>query len=123
MKLQWKKGDMVAVLLVLLLALGVFLAFLPSGQEKGASAQIYLDGKLVKTVSLTQDQEFSVDGDYRNTITVKNGRIAVTHSDCPGKDCVGCGWQSVSGRSLVCLPNRMEIRIVGKATDVDFVVG
>ena len=57
------------------------------------------------------------------TVTVKNGKIAVTHSDCPGKDCVGCGWQSQSGRSLVCLPNRMEIRIVTAKSDVDFVVG
>jgi len=56
-------------------------------------------------------------------VTVKNGKIAVTHSDCPGKDCVGCGWQSQSGRSLVCLPNRMEIRIVTAKSDVDFVVG
>lgn len=123
MKLRFKKGDMVAVLLVLAVALAVFLAFLPGGQKNGASAEIYLDGELVRVVSLDRDQEFVVEGDYRNTVTVKNGKIAVTHSDCPGKDCVGCGWQSQSGRSLVCLPNRMEIRIVTAKSDVDFVVG
>ena len=49
--------------------------------------------------------------------------IAITGSDCPGEDCVHSGWIKASGRSIVCLPNKVEIRIVGQSDDVDFVVG
>ena len=123
MELQLKKGDLVAVLLVLVLAVGVFLAFMPGSQDPGGAAQVYLDGKLIRTVSLDRDQVFFVEGDFCNTVTVKDGKIAVTQTDCPGADCVGCGWMEHSGRSIVCLPNRMEIRIISKTDDVDFVVG
>ena len=39
------------------------------------------------------------------------------------EDCVGCGWSNATGRSIVCLPNGLEIRIVSGQSDVDFVVG
>ena len=78
---------------------------------------------MVRRVSLDTSVEFSVTGDYMNTVTVRDGKIAVTESDCPGGDCVHSGWIGTSGRSIVCLPNRMEIRIVSATGDVDFVVG
>ena len=82
MELQLKKGDLVAVFLVLVLAVGVFLAFMPGSQDPGGAAQVYLDGKLIRTVSLDRDQVFFVEGDFCNTVTVKDGKIAVTQTDC-----------------------------------------
>ena len=69
------------------------------------------------------EQEFTVTGDYTNTITVRDGKIAVTASDCPGHDCVSCGWVEHGGKSIVCLPNGLEIRVLADRGDVDFVVG
>ena len=123
MRLRFQKGDYLAVAVTLLLAAVVFLAFLPRETGDIPMAEIYLDGKLVRRVSLDTSAEFSVTGDYMNTVTVRDGKIAVTESDCPGGDCVHSGWIGTSGRSIVCLPNRMEIRIVSAPGDVDFVVG
>ena len=66
----------------------------------------------------------TVGGLYTNRITVRGGRIAITESSCPGEDCVHSGWIDRPGRSLVCLPNRVEIRLEGPAAedDVDAVV-
>ena len=72
--------------------------------------------------SLTVRDEFTVTGNYNNSVVVRDGRIAVIRSDCPGEDCVGCGWVSTSCKSVVCLPNGLEIRVVADS-DVDFVVG
>ena len=58
-----------------------------------------------------------------NFIAVSDGAIAFTHSNCPGQDCVHSGSIHSTGRSLVCLPNRVEIRVVSGGSDVDFVVG
>lgn len=123
MKLRFQKGDILAIAVVLLLAVTVLLLFLPGEDVSAAYAEIYKDGKLLKTVLLSEDQEFTVTGKYTNTVTVCDGKIAVTQSDCPGGDCISCGWQESSGRSIVCLPNGLEIRVVAKNSDVDFVVG
>ena len=123
MRLRFQKGDYLAVAVTLLLVAVVFLAFLPRETGDTPMAEIYLDGTLVRRVSLDTSAEFSVTGDYMNTVTVRDGKIAVTESDCPGGDCVHSGWIGTSGRSIVCLPNRMEIRIVSAPGDVDFVVG
>lgn len=123
MEKSFKIGDLLAIGAVLLLAVLCFLGFLPKGSEEGSRAQIYQDGELLMTVSLDQDQQFTVEGDYTNIVTVTDGQIAITESDCPGQDCVHSGAVHSSGRSLVCLPNSLEIRVVSGEADVDFVVG
>ena len=123
MRLRFQKGDYLAAAVTLLLAAAVFLAFLPRETGEIPTAQIYLDGVLIREVHLDDTQEFTVTGDYTNTVTVRDGKIAVTASDCPGGDCVHSGWIGTSGRSVVCLPNRMEIRVVSISGEVDFVVG
>lgn len=120
-RLRFRKGDLLAVALVLLAAVLVFLCFLPRGDA--AYAEIYLKGELLHRLPLDRDSEIIIEGEYRNTVTVADGKIAVTASDCPGEDCVGCGWSNATGRSIVCLPNGLEIRIVSGQSDVDFVVG
>ena len=118
----FKLGDLLAIGAVLVLAALCFLAFLPRGEE-ASCAQIYQGGELIMTVSLDTAQEFPVEGDYCNIITVRDGEIAITDSDCPGQDCVHSGSVDSPGRSLVCLPNALEIRVVSGQSDVDFVVG
>ena len=122
-KLHFCKGDYLAIGIVLLLAAAVILGFLPTQNAPAAYAQVYLNGKLHKTVPLDQDATFAVTDQYTNEITVKNGTIAFVDSDCPGQDCVHSGSIHTTGRSLVCLPNRVEIRVIAQADDVDFVVG
>jgi len=120
MQLRFTKWDGLVMAGILLLAVFLFVLFLPKGGG-GAYAEIYQDGKLVKTVLLAQEQVFTVEGKYTNTVTVRDGKIAVTASDCPGEDCVSCGWLDGSGRSIVCLPNGLEIRVTADS-GVDLVV-
>lgn len=104
-----------AVLIVLCLAAAMPLFF---GRE-ASHAEIYSNGKLVKTVSLAIDQEFTVDN--HNTVTVRGGRIAVTWADCPDGYCVARGFCS-SGGDIVCLPNRLVISFTGEQ-EIDGVAG
>ena len=122
-KLRFRKGDFMAISLVVLLAIAVFLCFLPRNKGTASSAEVYLNGKLIKTVDLTVDQTFTVSDRYTNEITVKDGQIYVSQADCPGEDCVHSGRIDTLGRVLVCLPNGLEIRVTQAKADVDFVVG
>ena len=123
MGLKPRKGDLLAVILVIALAVGlsVFLGLRVRGLSH-THVEIYQNGTLVRELSLDTDQTFDLSGDYVNTVTVEDGKIAITSSTCPGSDCVHSGWISSPGRSVVCLPNRVEIRITG-SSEVDFVVG
>ena len=122
-KLRFGKGDWLAMGLVVLLAVLVGICYLPRKASQAPQAQIYLNGQLIKTVALNEDQVFTVSGSHTNEITVAGGKISVTRSDCPGGDCMHSGSIGSAGRVIVCLPNALEIRIVSGNTDVDFVVG
>ena len=121
--LRFHKGDLLAIALVVILAVSVAVCFLPKNTAAPVQAEIYQDGNLLKTVSLEEETSFVVTGKYTNTITGEDGRIAITASDCPGDDCVHSGGIHTTGRSIVCLPNGVEVRVVNAASDVDFVVG
>ena len=77
----------------------------------------------MKTLSLEEETSFEIGGKYTNVITVSGGPIPITASDCPGEDCVHSGAIKATGRSIVCLPNELEVRVISGASDVDFVVG
>ena len=123
MGLHFRKWDMVAIALVVLMAALIFALFIPGQNPSATYAELYQDGKLLQKVSLDKAQELVITGKYTNIITVCDGKIAVTQSNCPGEDCVSCGWLGSGGRSIVCLPNGLEIRVVAENSDVDFVVG
>ena len=122
MKLEFCKGDFLAIGIVAVIAILVSILFWTNvGDEEGTMVSIYQDGALMKEISLSSDTEIVIEGVYENVVTVKDGKVAITKSDCPGTDCVHSGWIHESGRSIVCLPNRVELRIEG-TSEVDFVV-
>ena len=122
-KLTFRKGDLLAIVFVLVLAAAVALFFAPGrGTAENAMVQIFRDGKLMQELSLESDQSILITGEYENTVVILDGRACIAQSTCPGEDCVHSGWISSPGRSVVCLPNRVEIRITG-SSEVDFVVG
>lgn len=123
LRLNFGRGDILAIALVALLALSVALCFMPGKTgDEDAVIQIFQDGRLIREIPLDEDTSLEIGGDYSNIITVQNQRVSFSDSDCPGQDCMHSGWISDAGRSIVCLPNRVEVRISG-SSDIDFVVG
>ena len=119
----FRRGDLLAIALVAILALAVFAAFLPrDSAPENAVVQILQDSQPVRELPLDTDIQIEISGEYTNIIRIEGGRVSIAASDCPGEDCVHSGWISDPGRSIVCLPNRVEVRIAG-TSDVDFVVG
>ena len=122
-KLFFRKGDWIAVLLVVALALGVGIVFRPRESDREASVvQIYQEGKLLRELPLSTEETLVITGKYKNTVEIRDNAVSITHSTCPGEDCVHSGEIRKAGRSLVCLPNGLEVRITGSG-DIDFVVG
>ena len=119
-RLAFRKGDGVAIGAVILTALALLAFFLASsGNEEAKSVRIYRNGEMIREMPLTENGEYLVTGIYENRIEIRDGKVAITRSSCPGEDCVHSGWISQTGRSIVCLPNRVEVRIEGSAADDD----
>lgn len=84
-----------------------------SGPRKGPVGRNLVRRRFGARVSLAQDQSFTVDSPYgSNTVTIQNGAIAVTQSDCPGGDCIQTGW-AAGGQPIVCLPHRLVVQFSG----------
>ena len=112
------------IILLSTLLLGSLLACIPLLSSKPAGrAKITSDGQVVSIVDLKVDQEFTVEssGGGSNTITVKNGAIAVTAAECPDHYCMKRGFCD-GGTQIVCLPNRLVISFLDES-EVDFVAG
>ena len=123
--LTFRRGDAVAIAAVILFAAILLLFFLPSTNEENSKkvVRIYMDGSLVHEMPLERNGEFQVSGQYINRILIRDGKVAITESSCPGEDCVHSGWINQKGRSIVCLPNRTEVRVEGGSVqEVDAVV-
>lgn len=106
---------------VLALCTGLSLWLLLPGED-AARAEIWSDGELLYVLDLATEQSLTVSSDYgANTVTVRDGAIAVTEADCPDRYCMDRGFCS-GGSQIICLPNRLVIRFVGEQA-VDGVAG
>jgi len=123
-KLTFCKGDVVVIFACMMLAVLIGVLFVrTTGTDKGENVVIYQDGNKIQEISLHENTEILIENSYTNKIMVKDEKVAIVESDCPGMDCVHSGWIGGKGRSLVCLPNRVEIRIEGEMeSEVDFIV-
>lgn len=113
MKKLVTKKDFILVLIVLVVGFAGLI--LVNSADKGKTATIKVDGKVVETLSLNEDTQTQFNG---VVVVVKNGEIYVTQSTCTDKVCVRSGKASKAGEGIICAPNRVSIEIDGKNTDL-----
>lgn len=105
-----KRADVLLVSIVLIAALA-FLAPRWFSDDKGGPgknlvANIMVDGKLFKTVQLTEEDqtvEVRTDRGY-NILKVHDYGIEMYDADCPDKVCLGFGFITLPKQTIVCLP-------------------
>lgn len=84
-------------------------------RQDAAAVQVYSQGKLLHTLPLCTDTTLTVETDQgSNTVTVKDGKVAVTAASCPDHHCMNRGFCS-SGTQIVCLPNRLVLQFTTDA--------
>ena len=113
-----KKRDIFILLAIFILCIS-FLIF-PTLLKSGKTAEISVDGKIVKTVYLNKNSTFEMDG---FSINIKDGAICVLNSPCHNKICVHTGYISKPSQTIVCLPKRLIIKIKGEDKKTDLSVG
>ncbi len=103
--------------LVVLLAVVVGCSFLlPLRQGLGAQVLVSSAGRTVFVADLDQDQQVDLRGPLGITrLQVQAGSVRVINSPCRQKICIGLGEARYRGDLLACVPNRLVVRIAGRA--------
>ncbi len=69
---------------------------------------------------LSKDRTLEVKGAIGACkIEIQKGRVRIVESACDHKICVKKGWTYRTGDSIVCLPNRVRVLIVGNQRKID----
>ncbi len=82
----------------------------------GTTAVVTLDGREVCRVDLATLTEgytvsYTGEGGITNVVEFAPGGVRVREADCPDQVCVRQGWIKTGVAPIVCLPNRLTIKI------------
>ena len=117
MKQYIRKADIILFIVLVALGLAASAALSMSRVDAGDGAKVIIEsgGELYATYSLHEDRTLKVPApnsdDAYNVVEIKDGKVSVTEATCKNQVCVRHGEISISGESIVCLPNRLVVRI------------
>lgn len=115
-----RKNLIWAAVFAAVIAACLIFIFLTGGKSGENSAEIYEDGKLVKTIAdLDPEEEYSFEIKTKNgtnTVSVGGGSIWVSSADCSNQTCVHAGKISLAGQTVICAPHKLVIRVVGETS-------
>ena len=134
MKQYIRKADIILFIVLIVTGLAASAALSMSRADAGDGAKVIIEsgGNLYATYSLHEDRVLVVPAlkqnrtdapapdtddaasaqyDYYNVVEIKDGKVSVTEASCKNQVCVRHGAISRSGESIVCLPNRLVVRI------------
>ena len=121
MKQYIKKADI--ILLIVLVVVGLAsTAYVAVSRSGGDTVIIEQNGDLYGKYSLFEDRTVTIEGEHcENIVKIANGSVIMSESTCKNQVCVRHGAISSTGESIICLPNRVVVRIEGKGGGYDAV--
>jgi len=112
------KNDIKLVLFLILLIL-VFFLIKNINDDKEKVAKVYYNDELIKTISLNEDGEYTVLGDNGEVvIEVSDNKIRVVEETSKNNLCSKQGYADI----IVCLPNKIVIKVENDDNELDGVV-
>lgn len=109
-----------------LLMIGVLCAFFfQFRMPYGTVAQIYLGDELIEQIDLNAvSAPYTIQVGEGNVVLVEQGAISMHSATCPDKLCVKQGKITGGVYPIVCLPNRVTVKILSKdASAPDLIAG
>ena len=99
-------------LFTILISIGFILVFLSNIIfTKGNVVIVSVNGKEINRFSLLQNTTYKIDEYGHNTLIIENNAAWIESANCPDKLCINHGKISKSGECIICLPNKLVIKI------------
>ncbi|MBQ8475377.1 MAG: NusG domain II-containing protein [Clostridia bacterium] len=109
-----KRNDIVLVIILAISAAVLFLC-ISLFSDSGKWAVVTVDGEEYGRYPLAVDTEIVIESeDGTNTLVIHGGKADVTDATCPDGLCVRFPSVSENGETIVCLPNKTVVTIVGE---------
>lgn len=116
------RADIVLIGLLIIMAFISYIVIFNFMSKHGDVVEVYSQSKLIKRVPLDTDTEFEVKIDnHVNVVRVENGFVFMLDADCPDKLCKKQGKIHNSGETIICLPNKIVIRVEAEKQNSDAV--
>ena len=108
-----RKNDIILIA-ALLVAAGAVLLVLRLTRTAGGTVKVAVDGRVVAQLPLGVDCTRVFESERgSNTVVIRDGGVSVTEADCSDKVCVNQGAIRYNGESIVCLPHKLVVTVVG----------
>lgn len=116
-----KRNDVKIIIGVLIVA-GVFYLFNQYRISKMDVNKLYVEikveGELYERVQLSDEKEIKIErDDSYNIINVHDNGVEMIEANCPDHVCVRTGFINKVGSTIVCLPHKVYVEIVGDVED------
>ena len=110
------RNDLIFIAAILaVVALGAAALFFFRGE--GSTVQVEVDGTVIGTYPLSVDREVEIKtGENReelNLLVIKDGKATVTTATCPDGICAAHRPISREGESIICLPHKVVVTVIG----------
>ncbi len=126
MTTSFKKTDFIIILFTVAatLALVFALRVTAAGSEgaEGKIVRVLINGELVGSYALEEDRDIALDtARGHNLVRIRDGEVFMAEADCPDGYCVEQGRISGGARSIICLPHRVVVEVIGREEEVDVI--
>lgn len=122
-----RKHDILLGLILLSVASILFVIDLTNVSSDTGNKKIVVsvDGKKIAEYPLKKDATYELSGSHlgTNTLVIKSGKAYISEANCPDKQCMKQGKIERAGEMLVCLPNRVVVKIVDSKKDEPVIDG
>lgn len=114
MKKLFRKNDLFLIGALILLGL-VVMFIINITKADGSKVKVTINGNEYETLPLDKNTTYTVTGDNGewNTFVIKDGYIDMVDASCPDKLCVKHRNIHFSHETIVCLPNKVVLEVIG----------
>ena len=110
------RNDLIFIIGILaVVAIGAAALFLLRGE--GSAVRVEVDGTVMGTYLLSVDREVEIvtgeNGEELNLLVIKDGKATISTATCPDGICAAHKPISREGESIVCLPHKVIVTVIG----------
>jgi len=110
---NWK-NDVILCLLLFVVAFSLLFILKPS--QEGECVAVYVENNEVARYSLAVDGEYEItSGEHYLVLKIQDGCAFVCETNCPDHTCEKSGTIQKAGESLICLPAKIVIKVLGES--------
>lgn len=117
------KNDFKLIIILLIIVISFLISFKLIEKNSNKKAIVYYEDKIILKVDLNINKEYQVDGyNGKVDIVVEDGKIKVKNENSPLHLCSNQGYIDSTYETIVCLPNKITIKIESEENTLDTIV-